>query len=40
MTASVSFLSIVILLAVGLTAVSTVILLVLWLKDKKRKELW
>ena len=40
MTASVNFLSLVILLAVGMTAVSTVILLVLWFKDKKRKELW
>jgi hypothetical protein len=40
MTASVSFLSLVILLAVSMTAVSTVVLLVLWFKDRKRKQLW
>jgi len=40
MTASVSFLTTVILLAVGMTAVSTVILLGLWLKDRKSKTLW
>jgi hypothetical protein len=40
MTASVSFLSIIILIAVGMASLSAVILLVLWIKDRKRRELW
>jgi hypothetical protein len=40
MTASVSFLSIIILVAVGMASLSAVILLVLWIKDRKRRELW
>jgi hypothetical protein len=40
MTASVTFLSVVISIAVAVTIISPIILLVLWFKDWKSKKIW
>jgi len=40
MTASVGFLSSIILIAVGMAMLSPIILLYLWVKDRKSKKLW
>ncbi|MGD8783848.1 MAG: hypothetical protein PVF28_05450 [Thioalkalispiraceae bacterium] len=40
MIASVGFLSVIVLIAVAMTVVTPIILLLLWVKDWKSKEIW